>query len=423
MPTLRLTKAAIDNAKPEVRDAFLWDATLRGLGVKITPSGSKVFIYQYRMGGRGSKLRRFTIGRYGELTLEAARRKAEELARQVRLDGNDPLEAKRSARAKAAELAFANYAERFWRECLQIEWRSSHAQSYRALELHAVPKLGDKPLNAITRSDIRAVIEPLRAQVATASLVFATLRRMFNWAIEREDIEQSPVMGMKAPPLPTSRDRVLSDEELRLVWLAAGELGYPAGTWVRLLILTGARRTEAAALDWAELDRSAALWTLPAGRSKNARVAVNPLSGAALALLDEVASQQRSGGAWPNFGAVFPTRDGKPIVGYSKIKLRLEKAISKLAEAEGIPDLAPWRLHDLRRTLATGLQRLGTRLEVTEAVLNHVSGSRGGIVGVYQRHSYLPEQLTALTAWAAHVERIVAGGPAADNIVRLEALA
>lgn len=135
MPTLRLTKAAIDSAKSEGRDTFLWDATLRGLGVKITPSGSKVFIYQYRMGGRGSKLRRFTIGRYGELTLEAARRKAEELARQVRLDGNDPLEAKRSARAKAAELAFAAYAERFWRECLQIEWKSSHAQSYRALEL------------------------------------------------------------------------------------------------------------------------------------------------------------------------------------------------------------------------------------------------------------------------------------------------
>lgn len=421
MPTLRLTKAVIDNAKPETRDTFLWDSTLRGLGVKVTPAGSKVFVYQYRMGGRGSRLRRYTIGRHGELTLDAARRKAEELASQVRLDGCDPLEEKRSARAKAAELAFVRYAERFWRECLQVEWRSSHAQSYRALELHALPRLGDKPLNAITRADIRAVIEPLRPQAATASLVFATLRRLFNWAIEREDIEQSPLTGMKAPPLPTSRDRVLSDEELRLVWLAADSLGYPAGAWIRLLVLTGARRTEAAALDWAELDRAAALWTLPAGRSKNARVALNPLSEAALGLLEEIARRLRPDGKWPTGGAVFPTRDGTPIVGYSKIKLRLDKAVTKLAEAEGVPAPTPWRLHDLRRTLATGLQRLGTRLEVTEAVLNHVSGSRGGIVGVYQRHSYLPEQLTALTAWASHIERIVAGSPAAANIVRLEA--
>lgn len=423
MPTLRLTKTAIDTAKPEARDTFLWDNTLRGLGVKITPSGSKVFVYQYRMGGRGSKLRRYTIGRYGEITLDAARRKAEELASQVRLDGSDPLEEKRSARAKAADLAIGRYAERFWRECLQTEWRSSHAQSYRALELHALTRLGDKPIDTITRADIRAVIEPLRPRAATASLVFATLRRLFNWAIEREDLEQSPLTGMKAPPLPTSRDRVLSDEELRLVWLAAGELGYPAGTWVRFLILTGARRTEAAALDWAELDRAAALWTLPAGRSKNARVAVNPLSEAALGLLDAAASRQHPDGRWPTSGAVFPARDGTPIAGYSKFKLRLDKAITKLAKAEGVPTPAPWRLHDLRRTLATGLQRLGTRLEVTEAVLNHVSGSRGGIVGVYQRHGYLPEQLTALTAWAAHVERVVAGSPDADNVVRLEACA
>jgi integrase len=422
MPTTRLTKSAVDNAPCGERDTFLWDDKLSGFGLKITPSGSKSFIFQYRMGGRGSKVRRYTLGKYGSLTPEGARRQAETLAHQV-ANGVDPQREKKAARAKAINLAFSSYVDAFREHCLEREWPSTHQQAYRLLVRYAVPHIGSTPLTDITRADIRAVVDPLLPRTATASLMFAVLRRLFSWALEREDVLRSPMEAMRAPPLPTSRDRVLSDEELKLVWNGAEKIGYPFGCWVQFLTLTGARRNEAAALDWSELDREARMWTLPANRAKNDQQAQNPLSGAAVALLDAIAAKSAPEGSWPRHGCVFSTKGEVSIKGFSKGKRRLDAEVAELAKAIDLPVPAAWRLHDLRRTLATGLQRLGTRLEVTEAVLNHASGSRSGIVGVYQRHNYLNEQRTALEAWATHVDRILSGAPAGENVVQLEARA
>ena len=203
--------------------------------------------------------------------------------------------------------------------------------------------------------------------------------------------------GVKAPAGEESRDRVLEPDELAALWRACDSLGWPFGPLVQLLIVTGQRIGEVGTMRWEHLDLDRSEWRLPAAAVKTKRAHVVPLSPLALEI---IASLPRLGD-----GYVFPARKAgshNPVSGFSKTKRKLD----------ALSGVASWRYHDLRRTLATGMQRLGVRLEVTEAVLNHVSGSRAGIVGVYQRHEYGPEKRAALDAWAREVERIIGRGEA-----------
>jgi integrase len=211
---------------------------------------------------------------------------------------------------------------------------------------------------------------------------------------------------------------VLEDAELLLVWMASNALRYPFGPLIRLLILTGARREEVAALEWAELDREASVWVLPPSRSKNGVAARQPLSSLAVTELDILAKRHGTAAGWPKSGLVFSTTGSTSVSGYSRAKARLDKAITALAEKQDTLPPSPWRLHDLRRTLATGLQRLGVRFEVTEAVLNHVSGSKSGVAGIYQRHDWAEEKAAALEAWAYHVTGLLTEVDQ-TNVVRL----
>ncbi|WP_374613838.1 tyrosine-type recombinase/integrase [Sphingorhabdus sp.] len=402
MAVQRITKSTVDGLSPSERDTFLWDDRLPGFGCKVTPKGSKVFIYQYRLGGRGSPVRRFTIGKHGALTAEQARREAEALALKVS-QGTDPQRAKVETSRIAVDLAFDAFVERFHREYLMSAWPSSHADALALLRRYAVPVLGKTPLPAVSRKSVTAVIAGVQNKPATARLVFATLRRMMRWAVNRGDLERSPMEGMDAPTKVLSRDRVLSDDELVQVWKASEVLGYPFGPLVRLLILTGARRDEIAALDWSELDRDTRMWVLPPKRSKNGIAARQPLSSLAIAELDLLAQRLGRDTSWPKSGLVFSTTGETSVSGFSRAKTRLDKAVRAIAEEQGATVPPPWRVHDLRRTLATGLQRLGVRFEVTEAVLNHVSGSKSGVAGIYQRHDWAAEKVTALEAWADYL--------------------
>jgi integrase len=168
--------------------------------------------------------------------------------------------------------------------------------------------------------------------------------------------------------------------------------------YFKLLILTAQRRDEVAGLDWSELNRAKREWWLPRHRTKNNKEQLVPLSDLALDILDG-----RAGGAnWPNRGLVFTTTGTSPISGFSKVKARLDLLMDQ--ELCRDPGTSAWRAHDIRRTVATGLQRLDVRFEVTEAVLNHVSGSRSGIAGVYQRYHWAPEKHDALQRWATHLD-------------------
>lgn len=301
---------------------------------------------------------------------------------------------------RAPDLGFSAYAERFVDRCLKERWSRSWPDAEATLNRHALPILRDKPLPELTRSDLKEVLDKLRSQTATRRKLYAILRRLFRWAVSEGDLERSPLEGLEAPPIPQSRDRVLADWELRLVFEAAGNLGQPFGPLVRLLILTGQRMQELAAASWSELDRDEAVLRIPSWRAKNGRATDVPLTDAALGELDIVAGGKK----WPQRGLVFTTTGKTPVSGFSRAKRQIDREIELLlrkAQEEGT--LAEWRYHDLRRTLATGLQRLGVRFEVTEAVLNHISGAKGGVAGIYQRHDWRVEKRTALDAWTRHV--------------------
>ena len=412
MATGKISKRSIDALRPNASNQFLWDTDLKGFGAKITPAGAISYVLQFRMGGREASTRRYTIGAHGSpWTPTTARAEAERLLLLIG-QGVDPVDADKQRRREAVDLAFANYAERFARSCKGDGWRRLVE---RAIRLYLTPALGKKALPAINRTDVVSVFDNMPAdQVANRRNVFAVLRRLFRWAVSRGDLDRSPMEGMETPPPVKARERWLSDAELRLIWNSAPECHRCFGPIVRLLIATGQRREEVSGMRWSELSRTDKLWTLPGDRTKNGEPNTIPLNDLAIAELDAAAG----GDKWPRKGRVFATSTGAGFTGYAKGKDKLDRLI-ELAEGEPLP---PWRLHDLRRTLATNFQRLGVRFEVTEAVLNHVGGSRAGVAGIYQRHDWKEEKRQALDDWNSHLEQILMCPPAGNKLAASQAI-
>ena len=224
-----------------------------------------------------------------------------------------------------------------------------------------------------------------------ANRLHSIVRKFFNWCVENELIAASPCAGLKQPASEISRDRVLSDRELRLVWEAAEKIGYPFGSMVQLLTLTGERRGEVANMQWGELDLQKRVWSLPRERVKNNRQHDVPLSPQAVAIIERI----------PRISDrfVFSLNGTAPFNGFGKNRDRLVALLPA--------DTPSWVIHDLRRSAASGVEQLGIRLSVIEKVLNHVSGSFAGIVGVYQRHEFADEKRAALQRWADYVRRLV----------------
>lgn len=399
MATVRISKRTVDGAQPQASDAFLWDTEVKGFGLRVTPKGAKSYLLQYRMGGREAPVRRFTIGTHGSpWTPDAARQRAIDLLTDIR-KGIDPQRAEQSARRENVELAFDRYATIFIEKYATREQPRSWKQADQCLRNHALPYFGSRPLPAITRREVAQLLEDVADKTpALARYLHATLRRLFKWAVSRGDLVQSPMSDMPPPSPAAVRDRVLEDLELRAVWVSAGELGFPFGSMFRLLLATGQRREEVGAMRWDEVDLGNRTWTIPATRAKNGRAQLVPLNELAVGELETLPRSESE--------LIFSTTGSTPPSGWSKAKSRLDDIAEK-----SVPGAfrAPWRTHDLRRTLATGLQRLGVRFEVTEAVLNHVSGSRSGVAGIYQRHNWVDEKQVALDCWGRAVRQIVEG--------------
>ncbi|MCE3250310.1 MAG: putative phage integrase [Geminicoccaceae bacterium] len=260
-----------------------------------------------------------------------------------------------------------------------------------------LPLWGDRPIQSITKRDALDLLDEIAGRAPVlANRVASLLKRVFSWAVEREVIAASPLVGLKPPAKEKARERVLEDHELAAIWRASDQIGWPIGDITRLLILTGARRSEVTGMAWAELDLERGLWTKPAERTKGGHEHRLPLSGAAVDLIKSLPVVDGN----PH---VFPSRSGAgPVTAISRPKARLDA----LSGASG------WTHHDLRRTAASGLARLGASDLVVAAVLGH---SRSAIIGVtsrYDRHGRDAEQRHALEQWAAHVARIAEGGGA-----------
>ena len=446
MATGKITKTSVEELLPPVpgKRMMLWDDTLKGFGVMVTPNGARSYLVQYRIGGRGAPTRRYTIGKHGSpWTAEKARKEAHTVLEQVRRRV-DPLDAARAALAdgKATKaqaeadrvvldrLGFSTFAERFIEKYAKVEQAKSWKETQGVIRRDLKPAFLDKPLPNISDADIVELLEELGERSASAARKgYSALSGIFRYACDKErrymPKAKSPMLGISPPSKAGKRERTLTDAELRLVWLAAGGLGWPFGPIVRLLILTGQRRDEVAGMAWPEIHKSEATWLLPGERSKNGLPNLVHLSPPALAIVSDLPAIKSKA------GLVFTTTGETAVSGFSKVKARLDASMLDLMRKEAIEGgianeeadklaVEPWTLHDLRRTLATGCQRLKFATEITEAVINHVSGSRAGIVGVYQTYKYADEKRTALDAWGRHVTAVVANQPAPSNVVPME---
>lgn len=387
----KLTTKAVDAAKAGPARREIADDLARGLYLVIQPSGAKSWAVRYRVSGRPVKE---TLAPLSAIALAEAREMARErLALVAR--GLDPRAAAmeaRQAEAEARKNTLAAVADDFVRLYCQRHNRSWREQQ-RILQRHVLPRLGDLPIDAVRRRDVARMVDDLGHMPQAARVALAAVRKLFNWAIERGIVEANPCTVIKAARV-QRRDRVLSDDDLRRVWQAAEQAGYPFGPFVQVLLLTGCRRGEIADLRWDDIDGD--VLTIPSERFKTGRPHVVPLSRLALEVL---ASAPRIEGQ----AHVFAGRGGVAMSGFGKRK-------AALVAAAGV-DFA---LHDLRRTVRTGLSRLRVPFEIAERVRGHV---QGGVAAHYDHHAYLDEKRTALEAWARHVESLIRPGPV--NVVSL----
>jgi len=426
----RLTQPIVDRYKADAdgKVRTVPDAGQPGLYLLVHPTGRKAWVVMYRVGGKQRKL---TL--VGSPSLETARKLAREALNKV-AEGGDPAadkqEAKRVVTADLVDDAFRLFMDKHVRTKKGRPIReTTRRETARLLGFKRDPAKPDtwiksgggvlahwagKRLDVIKPIDVRDVLDELKERgPIMANRTLTALKTCFTWHVRREALDKSPCDNVDPPTGEgdgRGRERVLTDDELAAVWRAAEAEGYAFGRMAQLLILTGCRRDEVREATWAEFDLPKREWLIPGARTKNGRDHLVPLSDTAIALLENLPRIKGK-------GLLLTTTGATAISGLSKIKARVEKAAAaELEKLEQVP--APWTLHDLRRTLATGLQRLRFPVEVSEAVLNHRGGTVSGVAAIYARHDYAAEKREALDAWARHVSAIVDGRPS-DNVVKL----
>jgi integrase len=388
MPRIRLTKSAIDALPTPKYDVVYWDASCPGFGVKVTPKGRRVFIVLYRTGGAGSRLRKYTIGPYGRVTLHQARVAAQKVF-AAKLEGRDPAAEKRAARRRLVTDRVEDLLETF----IAQRWSQNRSggEIARLLRREIGRTWAGRSIHEISKRDVVEVVTAIeqRGAPVAANKALKAIKTFLRWCVGRAVLDQSPAEGVPLPSKEVARDRVLDDDELAQVILAARKIGGPYGGIVELLALTGQRREEVACLQWEELDLAQRIWTLPKSRTKNAKAHVVHLSE------QSVAVRRRADQPGPYLFSLLGT---KPFQEFSRAKRRLDQ----LSEVRG------WRLHDLRRTCVSGMARLGVAPHVADKILNHQAGTISGVAAVYQRHEFLLERREALERWGAHVAHILA---------------
>jgi integrase len=387
MPRLKLTKTSIDLLSTPSSDVIYWDAAFPGFGVKVTPKGRKVFVVLYRTGGAGSKLRKYTIGPYGRVTLHQARVAAQKVF-AAKLEGRDLAAEKREARRRIVADRVEDLLETFIVQ--HVSQNRSAYEISRLLRREMGKPWSGRSIHEITKRDVVDVISAIeqRGAPGTANKTLKVIKTFLRWCVGRAVLDRSPAEGVPMPAKVIARDRVLTDRELAQIILAARQMSGPYGGIVELLALTGQRREEVAAMMWGELDLHQRVWTLPKSRTKNAKEHAVHLSEQSMAVLLRTTVR----GPF-----VFTVLGSKPFREFSRTKRQID-------ELSGVTG---WRLHDLRRTCVSGMARLGVAPHVADKILNHQSGTISGVAAVYQRHEFLAERQAALDLWGAHIGRIL----------------
>jgi integrase len=410
---------ALKAGKGDLADTDIaWDE--HGLGVRVSDKGTKTFVLVARFPRNPASSARVALGRYDtEMSLEEARDKATAWRKLIAkgIDPRDQEEREQAAEARKHKDTFAAVAVKFIEHCRRIKLRTVDDME-RNLNQTFVAAWSKRPIAEITADNVKAIIRQAVEREATyqAFADFALIRRLFNWAIGTTDyglvanpcdqLSTGDLIGEKA-----SRERTLSDAEIKALWVASEKMGYPYGQLYRVLLLTGLRLGEACGARWSEFDFDRKEWTVPASRMKKtkngAKAHIVPITDALQEVLDSV----------PRFHSgdyLFSNSYGKSSLQsnfFSKPKERLDKLM-----AEELGELEDWRNHDTRRTVKTNMERLRIPEPVSEAVLAH---TKKGISAVYGRYGFEDEKRFALDAWAQRLRSIVDPQPA--NVVSLRA--
>jgi integrase len=383
-----LTELTIRKLSPrDGKRVEVWDEKTPGFGVRVSPSGTKTFVLMYYVGQRK---RRLTLGRYPIISLAGARRMALDALNRV-ANGSDPQAERRNARTS---LHFNEVVEDFVNTHAAQHYRPSHAhETARLLRARFVAAWAQRDIKDISKGDVIKLLDNVTGAGTPSAAIhaLATIRKFFNWCVERGIVEANPCANLSRPALVGSRDRVLDNDEVAAVWAAVNTLDAPFSHIVRLLLLTAQRRGEVAGMHWSEISFEERMWSIPASRTKSNRAQLLPLSPLALSVIASIPRVDDD--------IVFPARGNASAhpSGFSKVKRRLD-------ELSGVTD---WTLHDLRRTVATHMAGMGVAPHVIERILNHTTGILGGVAGIYNRFQYLPEMRAALELWGQHIERLI----------------
>ena len=410
--TDRLLKAI--KPAPNGKRRLIWDAQIPGFGMRVTDRSHAAnigaFVLVVRFPGKKDPAPR-RIGVYPTMPLAQAR----EIARHWRsliAEGVDP-KIKRETqrrdeerqRASTFRVAFSAFADE------HLSTLRTGQAVRRGIEKHVYPTWAERPISEIKRAEVNEFVRSLRKEMQVgANRILATLKTFFRWAVDQDLIDTSPAAAVKRPTKEVRRDRVLNDQEIQAIWRACDQLDV-FGRAFKMMLATGQRRSEVGKMSWAEINRSEKVWTLPRERTKADRAHQVPLSALALSIIEDCPRTTEYVFSKPRSGA--DKSKAPPISGWSKAKNNLDKrvleeAIALAADRGDAPPerISPWHLHDLRRTAATYMAKLGVERVVIGKILNHAESE---VTAIYDRHRYDAEKRQALDLWAKRLKAIVMG--------------
>jgi integrase len=408
MPTKRLTDQFVERVPPPAHGRVeYFDAAFPALSLRVSEHGHKSWSLFYRVNGN-PKLRRYKLGIYPQVKPAKARLLAIEVLDQVR-SGIDPGALRKQARQDVVpDIGSIDALVRdYLRQHIEANCSAgTYRNAKRMLEVDVLKPWRGRSLSSISKRDVIALVDRIAERAPVhANRVLSRIGAMFNWAVDKDRIPVSPSGGVKPPSREKSRDRWLSDSEIVWFWRACDQIGYPFGPLFQTLLLTSQRLAETASMEYSELDLEAKLWVIPRHKAKSDRAHEVQLSDPVVALLR----------AQPRLGPyVFTGKTGRHVTGFTYGKNLLDAAI---AELKGDAKVEMFILHDLRRTAASGMARLGIAPQVVDRILNHSAGTIRGVAAVYNRYEFVDERRAALAAWASYVTGLLS--PAPRNVVLL----